>query len=473
MIDYVELTHSREDKKLLRYFYEELYVPEFSDADERESLENMEQYLELKAQGWYGKNNYHIIIATEAGKLIAGAIADFFAEANAGVIEFLVVSPLFRQSGMGKAILAATENLLMNDAKQKLGRDLDCIVCEMNDPFKPTEVQDNLDPVKRSLIWNKWGYCGLDFPYIQPALSEEQESVFNLMLIAKIFQKDWSQAIPSQIVKLIVHEYLRWAMRIETPENCAEYQEMAAFLNKQQKVNLLSLDRYVGYDPDKPMDIHEVTSTADADFSAVMSVYQNAFPPNLLTIEPEDFAQALALAQQPNCTYHLWAIRTTAEAKVEGMASFFLFPSAGFGGYVAFEGSLQGTWRVRSLLVRMEQRMLGDRHPNNAEGWYIETDLAKKKSPFLRMGFYEVDVEYEQPPLSKMQLGSQIRLFYKPFGRVYGTPKVKCGEFLDAIAQTFQVVYSIKQPKQHLSYQKLETHIALFPDGLMKFRQSF
>ena len=71
MIDYVELTHSREDKKLLRYFYEELYVPEFSDADERESLENMEQYLELKAQGWYGKNNYHIIIATEAGKLIA------------------------------------------------------------------------------------------------------------------------------------------------------------------------------------------------------------------------------------------------------------------------------------------------------------------------------------------------------------------------------------------------------------------
>ncbi len=43
----------------------------------------MERYLGLKAQGWYRKNNYHIIVATEAGEFIAGAIADFLAEANA------------------------------------------------------------------------------------------------------------------------------------------------------------------------------------------------------------------------------------------------------------------------------------------------------------------------------------------------------------------------------------------------------
>jgi Acetyltransferase (GNAT) family len=467
MIDYIELTHSTEDRKLLRRFYDELYVPEFPDADERESLENMENYLELKAQGWYGKNNYHIIIATESGKLLAGAITDFFAEANAGVIEFLVVSPMFRQSGMGKAILAATENLLINDAKQKLDRDLDCIVCEMNDPFKPTDIKDNLDPVKRSLIWHKWGYGGLDFPYIQPALSTDQESVLNLMLIAKIFQQEWSTAIPSQIVKVIVHEYLRWAMRIETPENCAEYRYMVAFLNGREKVKVLSLDRYVGYDADKPMNIREITSTSDPDFAAVMSVYQHAFLPGFLTIDSQDFAQALTLTQQPNCTYHLWAIRTTTEAKIEGMTSFFSFPNAGFGGYIAFEGSLQGSWRTRSLLARTEQQMLQDRHPNNAEGWYIETDLTKQRSPFLRMGFYEVNIEYEQPPLTEMQASSQIRLFYKPFGRVYEIPKVKCDDFLESIAQIFQSVYGIDTPQTHPSYQKLATQVALFPDGLI------
>lgn len=470
MINYFELTHSSEDKELLRDFYQELYVPEFPDADERESLENMERYLELKAEGWYGKNDYHIIIAREAGNFIAGAIADFFAEANAGVIEFLVVSPAFRHLGIGKAILAATENLLITDAKQKLGKDLDCIVCEMNDPFKPTDVQDNLNPVKRTLIWHKWGYYGLDFPYVQPALSEEQESVLNLILIVKIFQKDWFKTIPSQIVKVIVHEYLRWAMRIEAPENCAEYCNMAAFLNGQQKINVLSLCHYVGYESVKPMDIREVACTVDPDFSAVMSVYQNAFPPNLLTIELQDFIKALALDQPPNCTYHLWAIRAMAEAKVEGMASFFSFPMAGFGGYVAFEGALQGTWRGRSLLARVEQQMLQDRHPNNAEGWYIETDLVKKRSPFLRLGFYEVDVEYEQPPLTEMQVSSQIRLFYKPFGRVYGTPKVKCSDFLNAIVQIFQIVYGIEKPQQNLSYKKLEAQITLLSDGLVSFR---
>jgi hypothetical protein len=467
MIDYIELTHSTEDKKLLRRFYEELYVPEFPDTDERESLENIEKYLELKAKGWYGKNNYHIIIATEAGKLVAGAIADFFAEANTGVIEFLVVSPLFRQGGMGKAILSATENLLVNDAKQKLGRDLDCIVCEMNDPFQPTEIKDNLDPVKRSLIWHKWGYSGLDFPYIQPALSAEQESVLNLMLIAKIFQKEWSKAIPSQIVKVIVHEYLRWAMRIETPANCAEYQDIAAFLNERDKVNILALDRYVGYDSNKPMNIREVTSTIDPDFPAVMLVYQNAFPPGLLTIDSQDFAQAIALSQQPNCTYHLWAIRTIAEAKVEGMTSFFSFPIAGFGGYIAFAGSLQGSWRTRSLLARTEQQMLQDRHPNNAEGWYVETDLTKQRSPFLRMGFYEVNIEYEQPPITEMQVSSQIRLFYKPFGRIYETPKIKCADFLEAIANIFHFVYGIDKPQLHPSYQKLVRQVTLFSDGLI------
>jgi hypothetical protein len=60
-MEYIELTYQREDRERLQRFYRELYIPEFPDEDERESLENMERYLELKEQGWYGKNNYHII----------------------------------------------------------------------------------------------------------------------------------------------------------------------------------------------------------------------------------------------------------------------------------------------------------------------------------------------------------------------------------------------------------------------------
>lgn len=473
MISHIELTNSKQDRELLRDFYQELYVIEFPDPDERESLENMERYLELKTQGWYGKNNYHITIGIQDGKPIAGVIADYLAEANSGVIEFLVVAPEFRHRKIGKAILEITESLLLADAKQHLGRNLDCIVAEMNDPFKTTSVRDNVDPAKRTLIWKQWGYDGLDFPYIQPALSNSQQPASNLLLIAKIFRETWSQSIPSVIVKAIVHEYLRWAMRIETPKACAEYRDMVAFLDERPEVPVLRLDSYIGCDTCKPIHIRDVTNPTETDFAAVISIYQKAFPPSLLTVEPQKFAQALTLMKQLDRTsfhYHLWAIRATAEAKVEGMASFFAFPAAGFGGYVAFTGSLRGTWRLRSLLARLEQQMLQDLAASKAEGWYIETDLARKPSLLLRLGFFEVDVDYEQPPLAEGQVSSRIRLCYKPFGRVYGKPKVKRGEFLDAVGQLFQIVYGIDSPRQHPSYHKLEMQVALFSDGWVRFR---
>ena len=454
----VELTNSPQDKALLRHFYRELYAYEFPDPNERESLENMEQYLDLKAQGWYGENNYHIIIFFQDGKPIAGVIADFLAKANTGVVEFLVVAPEFRKGKIGKALLKYTENLLVEDAK-KLGRELDCIVGEMNDPFQTTQAKDNLDPARRALIWHKWGYGGLDFPYVQPALSESQQPVGNLLLIAKIFREAWSRAIPSKTVRDIVQEYLRLAMGRDNPNDCAEYREMTAFLDGRREVPVLSLARYLGQYPS--MEISDVKKPDEADFAAVMSVYQSSFPVSPLTIGPQEFAEALASVEKYEQSfgfhYHLWAIRITPTAPVEGMASFFSFPEAGFCGYVAFQGSLSGTWRMRPLLARMEQQMLQERELDDVGGWYIETDL--KRSLFLRLGFWEVDVKYEQPPLSEQQVSLPIRLFYKPFGRVYGKPKVKCSDFLKAIARIFQVVYRIETPTEHPCYLELKKQV--------------
>jgi hypothetical protein len=244
---------------------------------------------------------------------------------------------------------------------------------------------------------------------------------------------------------------------------------MNIFLNTIKKVNLLSLNIYVGHDLLKPIIIHEIDNPIDPDFATAMSVYQKAFPPGLMTIETREFVQALNPVQQSNYTYHLWAIRATESSEVEGMASFFSFPKVGFGGYVAFEGSLKGTWRIKLLIARMEQQMLRDRHPNDADGWYVETNLPNNKSIFSRLGFYEVNINYEQPFLESSQSGLQMRLFYKPYGRVYEVPKVRCTEFLDSISQIFKVVYGISTPQENSSYKKLEAQIPLFADDLISF----
>ena len=92
--DIRDLGTSPADRDLLRAFYTDLFIPAFADADERESLVNIQRYLELKAAGWYGANNYHIRVLLDGGRLVGGTIADYLAGPNTGVIEFLVVVPL-------------------------------------------------------------------------------------------------------------------------------------------------------------------------------------------------------------------------------------------------------------------------------------------------------------------------------------------------------------------------------------------
>ena len=67
-----ELSAAPDDLILLRRFYQDVYVFEFPDADERESLENMERYLELKRQGWYGENSYHVVLVLDTDGTVIG-----------------------------------------------------------------------------------------------------------------------------------------------------------------------------------------------------------------------------------------------------------------------------------------------------------------------------------------------------------------------------------------------------------------
>ncbi|HYS41205.1 MAG TPA: hypothetical protein VEO01_36790, partial [Pseudonocardiaceae bacterium] len=78
MITFHDLTDSTDDIATLTRFYETLYVGEFPDPDERESLANMIDYLGRRARGWYGRNNYHVLLATGAdGRPVGASIVDY------------------------------------------------------------------------------------------------------------------------------------------------------------------------------------------------------------------------------------------------------------------------------------------------------------------------------------------------------------------------------------------------------------
>jgi hypothetical protein len=471
-MDFREISDRLDDIELLRTFYHETYVSQFPIVDERESLENMTEYLRRKAGGWYGRNNYHILLGIHGGRPQAGSITDYLAEPNAGVIEFLAIANSLRQHGLGRRLLDTTERVLAGDATAN-GRALDCIVAEMNDPFSPGALEDGLDPFVRAMIWDKWGYRRLDFPYVQPALSGEQAPVHGLLLLAKTYRPDYASGIPAATMTSILREYMRWAMRIDEPEHLEAYQRMRGAIDRSSVVPMVRLPHYIGRDDERPLAICEINSGNDPDLDRVLAVYAQSFPGRATDISPELFRDAVMAGHTDGTRrYHLWAVRSDPAQRVEGMASFFTFPEAGFGGYVTLIGSLRGTRRFPLLLARCEEQMVRDNL--GAGGWYIECD-PRREAQFAGLGFHAVDCDYRQPPLpgavQTPESSPALRLMYKDFGRHYEPPLVARTRFLAAVRRILSIVYGITNVEEHPTYQALWHSAGRWPGEFIRFRQ--
>jgi GNAT superfamily N-acetyltransferase len=469
---YRDLVYQPDDLEILERFYEDIYTAEFPVRDERESLENMTNYLRLKAQGWYGKNNYHIVLGLHDGQPASGAFVDYLDEPNSAVIEFLVVSRALRGMGSGRQLLGEIENRAANDAMALGKGGLDAIVAEMNDPYKQSD--DSMDAFVRAAIWNGWGYRRLDFPYVQPALSADKAPVDDLLLIAKPCRGEFERAMPAVKVKAILRGYMRWAMRIAEPEATPEYRYMSRYLDAVETVPMMSLRAYTGCDPARPLVIDEITGADDPALAAGLAVYLRAFPGGLTDVTADDFRAALSHVESnaSNTHYHFWAIRAARGAAVEGMASFFTFPDAGFGGYIALEGSLRRTGRFPLLLARVEQRMIRD--ANGAKGWYIECN-PQQEELFARRGFRTVDFDYAQPPLPggrryAPDAAPPLLLMYKAFGRSFGTPALSVEKFYDTMARIFRAVYRVKDVPHSPFYRRLREQAEHWPHAQVRFR---
>jgi GNAT superfamily N-acetyltransferase len=471
-LSFRDLTASGADRALLRRFYDGVYAPEFPDPDEKESLANIERHLALKAEGWYGDNAYHVIVAESEGAVVAGAITDYLVEPNAGVMEFLVVTPGSRGQGLGRRLLDYAEASIAADARRAGRPALDFIVAEINDPFRVDLAADNLDPFLRARVWGGWGYRKLDFPYVQPALSEAQQPVHHLMLAVKPLVDAYAGALPAPRLLDTVRAYLRWAMRIREPDRNAEYGAMREHLAARDRVPSIPLARYVGRDPAAPLAVHEISGEGP-DLDGVLAVYASAFPPGPTAVDPATFRRAVAgrAGLAPGVRYHLWALREAPGAPVGGMASFFSLPGSGFGSYLALGAPLRGRGRLRSVVARIEEQMRRD--GTGARGWLIECEPeGEALRIFGRLGFREVALDYRQPPLpGHGEEAPRLALAYKEFGGVYAAAHLGRDELREAMRSVFAVVYGIDTPERHPLLAAVEAQMGAWPTPAVEWRR--
>lgn len=469
-----EITASADDIVLLRQFYHDIYVPEFPDPNERESLENMEQYLRLKEEGWYQANDYHILLFLDNGAPIAGSIIDYLAGPNTGVIEFMVVQKAIRQTGLGAALLKWTEDRLKQDAIKAGHASWDYIIAEMNDPFRSADLHDSMDTWERAMVWHRWGYRKTRFPYVQPSLSPDKEPVHYLLLMCKPGDHVDPNIMPSEAVVNAVYDYARWAMRIDNPEENHECRQMAAYLRSQIAVPLVPLAEYIG-DPAacrlRYSDLYAGGSDRlnRTELNDVLDIYAQSFSDGPTSVSVDSFKNSIINRRHEGepYDYHLLSIKAGSSDRPRGMVSFFTFPGAGFGGYLVLDALIRGKGHLTEIIRVTERTMLADK--KGASGWLGECDPEDDSLPaFLKRGFYEMDVEYRQPPLHDQPPYSFsdapiLHLIYKEFGDTFTAPRLTTKEFLAMINWVYRIIYRIEHPESCDYFRDIRKQLGLLP----------
>lgn len=462
-----EIGYSKNDLALLDLFYNSVYVSEFPDPDERESLENMRNYIKLKEEGWYQNNNYHILLYLEDGIPVSGSVIDYLADSNTGIIEFFVVASSHRKMGFGTKLLNWIEKTLDKDSRRAGYECSDYIIAEMNDPFKTYELADSLDPFERSMIWGRWGFKKICFPYVQPSLSPDQSPVRCLLLLCKPRSNNNQDTIPSSTLITTIHGYVKWAMRIEEPDTNSECQKMFSFLNLQTMIDLEPLSIYISDKGSQKLIYFDLNDESPENLDSALEVYSRSFRDDQTGLSKELFKKFIIDYQNNSklFDYHFLTIKSRTGGFPNGMVSFFSFLKSGFCGYLAFDSLIKGKGHLSEVIKVIERTMLMDK--KEVSGWFAECDPTDNVVPiFKKRGFYELDITYRQPPLLGMPAYSFkqapiLHLIYKELGENFEQPKLKIDDFLDALILIFSEVYGINNPQHSEYYLHIKNQIKL------------
>lgn len=230
----MEIVEVSAKSQFLDQFYE-LYQKIFVDENERESKENIIKYLSLKNSAFYGGNSYHIFCSIEGMTITGFLVGDYYVEPNSGVIEFIGVSPDFRNKYIARDLIDHFIATIRTECKKGLNG----IFCEVD--TKKLSVTGPPD-LTSFMFWKKLGYGVVEIDYVQPALGPEKKSVSDLVLLYKDLA---GNGLGASLLLSFVKSYMRYAMSIEAPESMKEYQTIESHINHREFITILTIDEYI------------------------------------------------------------------------------------------------------------------------------------------------------------------------------------------------------------------------------------
>lgn len=166
---------------LLKRAYNEVYLPAFPIASERESLEQWCARLKR------GKDDIVIIgenLKDPDKAVVKGiCVGVYFSISDVGLLSYYAVHPKAQGQGIARLMIARVKELMLERAEDK-GGVLKGVFIEVNDPAKVPANQDSFDPALRVDVSHKLGAKDIPVSYVQPPLQPGAPKFDSVKLMA-------------------------------------------------------------------------------------------------------------------------------------------------------------------------------------------------------------------------------------------------------------------------------------------------
>lgn len=220
--------HDKNDIELLERFYNEVFIKDFTDVNEAESLNNIisQSDRSYKSSGF----NTYIVIATDImGTPIGGGIADYFYDSNSVFIEYVSVKETHRSKGIGKDIV----NFIIKYHSMRVNNKvLDYIFWETENPDLCECYNIGVIAKKRWKFFHNLGAKRVDMKYIQPALEEGKSPVYHLDLCCVVVNSELPrQYIEYNRVLQALFYFHKYAFNTSLEDKNIAYEQMIECLN--------------------------------------------------------------------------------------------------------------------------------------------------------------------------------------------------------------------------------------------------
>ncbi len=245
---------------LVEHFFDG-YDRAFVLPDEREEIEGFRACLALNQTLplAFGRRHRELILTLDAadGTLLGGAnfLATAMTASGGPPVSIALNYAYVERAARGRGMLRVLVDAVARSASLALSGQADgpapAIFIEQNDPlclsdadYAADTAHAGIDQIDRLAIWARLGARLLDFPYVQPALSDEQKCDDGLIYAALAFPGD-------SVPPLWLHDHLQSFFGVSVRKGApleddpAAIAQLVALASRRDPVALLTVDNAI------------------------------------------------------------------------------------------------------------------------------------------------------------------------------------------------------------------------------------